>query len=707
MSTAPEPATIETHASWPVFHGQLGVELSHDSTVFTVWAPTASHITVRLFHSGDGSKQTFRQLPLSPLHDGAWRLTLPSSLAGIYYDYLVEFPDGTCNRTCDPWGKASGVNGERSMVVDLADTDPAGWCSDRSPQCDASQTVIWETHIRDFSNDPHAGFPQAHRGKYLAFTDEHTTLDNQQGPHAFPTGLDYLHRLGVTHIELLPFYDYGSVDERDPNAYNWGYDPVAFNVPEGSYSTNPYDGVIRIRECKAMIESLHRHGFLVIMDVVYNHMFVSDNPFERFVPGYFCRRNADGTFTNGSLCGNDMDTQRPMVEHFIIDSLLYWAQEYHVDGFRFDLMGLLGVDMMNHARQALNKIPGGSSLLMFGEPWAADNTQLDPSLTLAGGKNTRLLDSSIGWFCDRTRDVVKGNVMHQTATGFVNGAISPSSQYRKHSSRPDAHTDASNRVRTYHNDQSRTEESARQSAHPSAAITRSIIHAVDAWKGTVSQPKQPLQLIQYVSSHDDLTLWDKLCRSMRVNPTDTDYSAARATTTDILTANVLAAGLILTAAGTPFMLAGEEFARTKLGCDDSFNKSAQLNQLDWRRAQQLQPLTDWYRALIEIRHSHPQLSSARHQPLSCSSNAAAYRVARAGLIICANPTDTPAVIILPAKTMTDDWAVLLSSRQFTGLKTIPEKTYRHSHGYMQGVHDQGKQVLVAPSSSFIIWQARR
>lgn len=384
--------------------------------------------------------------------------------------YLIEFADGSVTRSADPWARAAGANGRRSMVVDLSRTDPDGWDADRRPTTPMSSDVIWETHIGDFSNAQSSGVPAEHRGKYLAFTDSGTTLN---GEGTFPTCVEYLKNLGITVVQLLPFYDYGSVDETRTGGYNWGYDPVNYNVPEGPYSTNPYDGAVRIRECKAMVQALHAAGITVVMDVVYNHMYTTDNWFERVVPGYFCRRTDDGAFANGSGCGCDMATEHEMFRRFMVESVTYWASEYHLDGFRFDLMGLIDVETMRRIRASLDALPNGRSILMYGEPWAAGQSAPLPGTVLADKQALPRLDSRIGHFCDTTRDTIKGHVFYRDQPGYVNGAAQQNRQ--------------------------------------------AVLDAVDAHRHAVAREGEAGQIIQYVSAHDDLTLWDKLSISMRGN----------------------------------------------------------------------------------------------------------------------------------------------------------------------------------------------
>ncbi|AFI63704.1 pullulanase [Bifidobacterium animalis subsp. animalis MCC 1489] len=599
---------------------ELGAVVHDHGTQFAIWAPSAKSVTLRFFTKGssmeDGDVMVGTHQP-ELQSDGAWTIHFDENLHGTYYDYLVEQQDGNLARTADPWAKGAGVNGRRSMVVDLARTDPAGWEHDEHLTTPLGETMVAEMHVASFSANPHGGFPLEHCGKYLAFTDLGTTVD---GKGKFPTGIDYFKQLGVTAIQLLPFYDYGSVDENDPRQYNWGYDPLNYNVPEGSYSTDPFDGTVRITECKQMIQSLHAQGFKVIMDVVYNHMYTADNWFERVVPGYFVRRNADGTLSNGSGCGDDMASERAMMRRYIVDSVTYWAREYHIDGFRFDLMGLIDTDTMNAVRRSLDALPGGKDLIMYGEPWAAGLSSTLPGTELANKEGLHLLDPRIGHFCDRTRDAIKGHVFERQIKGYVNG--------NAHDTKPQ------------------------------------IELAVDAWRTPETNEGNAGQIIQYVSAHDDWTLWDKLCLSMigdgspeSANKAESEYAddshrtlesrddalerAYRAEpgpqTHKVLEANTLAVGLIYTAAGIPFMLAGEEFGKTKFGNDNSFNSGVKVNELDWARAERMQGLVDYYRRLIAVRRANPSLFDAEHIAVEAPGNAVAYRSDDVAVLV--NPDD--------------------------------------------------------------------
>ena len=600
---------FSSSAQWPVYEGQLGFKLNTKSTTFTVWSPTAQTVTLRLFETGNNSEAS-QTYDMKPLRDGAWHVNIRERLDGVYYDYVIKFPDGNTSRTSDPWGIASGANGERSLVIDEERVSPAGWHNDKSPKFVRHSTVVWETHVADFSSDVNGGFNPAHRGQYLAFTDEHTTLQNSDSSDCkFPTGLDYLKQLGVTHVQLEPIYDFATVDEtkiyearkNGANAeemdslYNWGYDPHAYNVPEGVYSSNPYDGTVRIRECKAMIAALHKNGFRVIMDVVYNHMFeAASNAFEKTAPGYFCRRKEDGSFANGSGCGNEMASEHPMFRRFFIESLLHWARCYHIDGFRFDLMGLTDTETLNEARAKLDKLPGGHNILMYGEPWGATAASVEKNIPTGDKEGRSTLNERIGWFSDESRDTLKGNVMNHYDRGYING------------------------------NESWCADPAR--------------NALNAWRGTPSSGKEAGQIVQYISAHDDLTLWDKLSISMHENAGNAEYDAVdEAQVSDIFNANMLAAGMILCSSGIPFMLSGEEFGRTKHGCDNSFNCGVAMNQLDWQRAKRFKPLVDWYSKLISLRATYKSLYDGERKNLETSNATVIAQLVGEDVIICVNP----------------------------------------------------------------------
>ena len=406
----------ENFARQTEYHGPLGAEYDSAGTHLRLWAPTARQVSVNLYRRGDGGI-CVGTLPLQRQDKGVWSVYLPGDQHGKYYDFTVTTPFGTCS-AADPYARSAGVNGLRSMILDPARTDPQGWEQDVRPVIPPSRRSVWEVSVRDFSQDPASGVHTAWRGKFLAFTQQGTTLSSD-GIH--PTCLNYLKRLGVSYVQLMPIFDFGSVDESRPltRQYNWGYDPANFNVPEGSYSTDPTRGEVRVRECKQMIAALHAAGIGVVMDVVYNHMYRADNVLNRVVPLYYFRQNENGSLSNGSGCGNEFASERPMARRYLIDSVLYWAREYHIDGFRFDLMGLFDVETMNLLRAELDRLPGGRDILMYGEPWQGGGSALHRYE--ANKNNLNMLNERIGIFCDNTRDAIKGGCFDAREPGYVEG----------------------------------------------------------------------------------------------------------------------------------------------------------------------------------------------------------------------------------------------------------------------------------------------
>ena len=451
----------EAFARQTEYYGPLGVEYTPAGTHLRLWAPTAKQAAVNLYRRGTGGA-CVGTLPLQQQDKGVWSVYLPGDQHGKYYDFTLTTPFGTCN-AADPYARSAGVNGVRSMIFDPARVDPQGWERDVRPVIPPARRSVWEVSVRDFSQDPASGVHTAWRGKFLAFTQQGTTLSSD-GIH--PTCLNYLKRLGVSYVQLMPIFDFGSVDESRPltRQYNWGYDPTNFNVPEGSYSTDPTRGEVRVRECKQMIAALHGAGIGVVMDVVYNHMYRSDNVLNRAVPLYYFRQNDDGTLSNGSGCGNEFASERPMARRYLIDSILYWAKEYHIDGFRFDLMGLYDAESINAVRAALDSLPGGRDILLYGEPWQGGASQLHRYE--ANKANLAMLNERVGIFCDDTRDAIKGGCFDAREPGYVEG-------------KPGSFWD--------------------------------IGAAVAAWcRSDRLPPHAPSQIVSYVSAHDNFTLWDKL-----------------------------------------------------------------------------------------------------------------------------------------------------------------------------------------------------
>ena len=625
----------EAFARQTEYYGPLGVEYTPAGTHLRLWAPTAKQAAVNLYRRGTGGA-CVGTLPLQQQDKGVWSIYLPGDQHGKYYDFTLTTPFGTCN-AADPYARSAGVNGVRSMIFDPARVDPQGWERDVRPVIPPARRSVWEVSVRDFSQDPASGVHTAWRGKFLAFTQQGTTLSSD-GIH--PTCLNYLKRLGVSYVQLMPIFDFGSVDESRPltRQYNWGYDPTNFNVPEGSYSTDPTRGEVRVRECKQMIAALHAAGIGVVMDVVYNHMYRSDNVLNRVVPLYYFRQNDDGSLSNGSGCGNEFASERPMARRYLIDSVLYWAREYHIDGFRFDLMGLYDVETMNLLRAELDKLPGGRDILMYGEPWQGGCSALHRYE--ANKNNLNMLNERIGIFCDNTRDAIKGGCFDAREPGYVEG-------------KPGSFWD--------------------------------IGAAVAAWcRSDRLPPHAPSQIVSYVSAHDNFTLWDKLLCVRYEKPEFT------ARDTVALAQNRLAAGIYLTSFGLPFMQAGEEFARTKKGVGNSYRSSPALNRLDWNRAEQYHALVDYYRGLLALRAAFPRLGSTdRHapealqffaleQPLVGWMLPAVWGDGAAWSALCVfyNPTDTACTVSLPAgqwKLLSDGTSSSLwrgASRVFTNKTTL-------------------------------------
>ncbi len=589
------------------YTGPLGPDYTPGGTCLRLWAPTAEAVTVTLYHKGDGGAVLDTE-PLVRGAQGVWSIWLSGEQHGRYYTFAVTV-DGVTRETGDPYARAAGVNGVRSMIVDLARTAPSGWERDVRPNIPPAQRAVWEVSVRDFSQDVASGVRPAWRGKYMAFTQQGTTL---HGDGIHPTCLNYLKRLGVKYVQLMPIFDFGSVDEAKPllRQYNWGYDPTNYNVPEGSYSTDPTRGEVRIRECREMIAALHAAGIGVVMDVVYNHTYRTENPLNNTVPYYFFRQNPDGSFSNGSGCGNEFASERPMARRYLIDSILYWAKEYHIDGFRFDLMGLYDAESINAVRAALDALPGGRDILLYGEPWQGGASQLHRYE--ANKANLAMLNERVGIFCDDTRDAIKGGCFDAREPGYVEG-------------KPGTFWD--------------------------------IGGAVAAWcRSDRLPPHAPSQIVSYVSAHDNFTLWDKLLCVRYEKPEFT------ARDTVALAQNRLAAGIYLTSFGLPFMQAGEEFARTKKGVGNSYRSSPALNRLDWNRAEQYHALVDYYRGLLALRAAFPRLSSsdrrapealqffALEQPLVGWTLPAVWGDGAAWSALCVfyNPTDTACTVSLPA-----------------------------------------------------------
>lgn len=522
----------------------LGAVWSPEATVFKVWAPTAENVLVNLYRSGEPSADDLiRSENMKREAKGVWSLGLEGDLNGVYYTYTAVF-GGEKNEACDPYARAVGVNGARAMVINLKATDPEGWDEDSDPNRGKKpvDAVIYELHIRDFSSDASSGI--ADSGRFLGLTERGTV--NRAG---VPTGLDHIIDMGITHLQLSPVYDFATVDEARPDIpqYNWGYDPLNYNVPEGSYSSDPANGAVRIRELKEAVSALHRNGISVVMDVVYNHTYNTDYCFNRLVPGYFHRPGS-----NGSECGNDVASERPMVRKFIVDSVLYWAKEYHIDGFRFDLAGLIDTETIGEIRAELDKTE--PSMLLYGEGWKMPTAVCRSGVSLSTQENVGKL-GNFAMFSDTVRDAVKGGIFEPKEPGYISGNFKQKST------------------------------------------------VADCVTGCTPWSRLPFQQIVYVSCHDNRTLWDEIGAS---NPEDSFE--------DRLRRNLLGAAIVFTSQGIPFIFAGEEFLRSKVNSDGSINDNSynapdSVNGIRWDSLSSpgYRMARDYYKGLIAFRKAHASL----------------------------------------------------------------------------------------------------
>lgn len=552
------------------YEGELGAIYKQDKTKFVLWAPVANEVRLALYNTGDYNteKEPKETIKMNKGKNGTWYYEIEGDLKGTYYTYLVN-NSGEEKEVTDPYAKAVGVNGIRAMVVDLDDTNPKGWENDTKPELiDATDSIIYEMHIRDFTIDESSGVSLEVSGKYNGVWESGSTLFENGD---IKTGVDHLVELGITHLHLLPTFDHRSIDETklDKAQYNWGYDPQNYNVPEGSYSSNPYEAEIRIEEFKEMVMELHKAGIRVVMDVVYNHTgATADSHLNLAVPNYYYRQNAEGGFSNGSGCGNELASERSMVRKMMIDSVTYWAKEYHIDGFRFDLMGLHDITTMKEIREELNKID--ESIIVYGEGWTGGDSPLSDSEKSTKLNTLKYGDLQIAAFSDDMRDGIKGHVFQSTTPGFING-------YRG------------------------LEEMIKFGVVASvnhSQIQYGINPSPYEGYSTQSWANEPYQTINYASAHDNLTLWDKLQTSNK-----------DATEEELKAMNKMSAAIVLTSQGIPFFQGGEEFLRTKQYEDGSFeensyNKPDSINAIDWKRKETYSDVFNYYKGLIELRKSH-------------------------------------------------------------------------------------------------------
>lgn len=539
---------------YPIPEGKLvEMEYSPIETKFTLWAPTAEEVRVLLYDSGNEGS-AYQTLSLEMGEDGIWNTSIKEDLKGKFYTFNVKVNGKWLGDTPGIMAKAVGVNGKRAAVIDLRSTDPEGWANDVRPLLkDYADIIVYEMHHRDFSLDSVSGI--RNKGKFLALTELGTTTSQGE-----KTGIDHLKELGVTHVHILPSYDYASVDESKPDKaqYNWGYDPQNYNVPDGSYSTDPYKPDVRIKEFKQMVQALHKAGIRVVLDVVYNHTFnTEESNFERTVPGYFYRQTKDGKPANGSGCGNETASDRAMMRKYMVESVLYWINEYHIDGFRFDLMGIHDIETMNEIRAAVDKID--PSIFIYGEGWAASAPQLNQE-ELAMKANIYKMPR-IAAFSDEMRDGLRGGWDDDRKGAFLIGQPG--------------------------HEMSIKFGLVGAVKHPQV-INDSVNYSKEPWA------LQPTQMISYVSCHDDMCLADRLKATM---PDATDEERA--------SLHKLAETFVFTSQGVPFIFAGDEMMRDKKGIHNSYNSPDSINTIDWRNKTIHHDVFDYVRELITLRKNHP------------------------------------------------------------------------------------------------------
>lgn len=536
----------------------LWLEYSKNATTFKIWSPTATHVQLNLYTTGNGG-DTYEIHQLEPSMNGKWTKTLNGDYDGVYYTYQIQVEGKWLKETPGIYAKAVGVNGNRAMVLDLERTNPTGWSTDKRPSLkNPNDAVIYELHIRDMTIHPQSGSSMP--GKYLGLVEQGT-----KGPNGEATGFDHIRDMGMTHVHLLPTYDHYAIDETklDTPQYNWGYDPQNYNVPEGSFSSDPYNAEVRIKEFKEMVLRFHESGIGVILDVVYNHTGMPNDKgdtnssnFSLEFPGYYYRQNEDGSYANASACGNETASDREMMREFIVQSVTYWAEEYHLDGFRFDLMGIHDIETMNTVTETLKKVH--PDIFVYGEGWTAGDSPLPVEDRALKAHIQRM--PAVTAFSDDIRDGLKGSVFEDTSTGFVSGAKGKEASIK-------------------------------------FGVVGAIEHPQIDYKAVnysdAPWTNEPWQAISYVSCHDNHTLYDKLHVSRR-----------DATEDAIIQMDKLANAIVLTSQGIPFIHAGAELLRTKNEHHNSYNLPDSINQIDWNRKTEYATVVNYYKNLIALRKAH-------------------------------------------------------------------------------------------------------
>ena len=580
----------------------LGATWTKEKTSFRLWAPTATAVTINLYQSGTpGTEDLIERIDMTADVKGTWVAEKTGDLHGVYYTYSVTV-DGKTSEACDPYARATGVNGQRAMIIDLSSTNPEGWDTDKDPHYNDNITdaIIYELHVRDLSVDESSGI--TNKGKYLGLIEAGT-----KNPSGQSTGLDYMKELGITHIHLLPVYDYASVDESnlDTPQFNWGYDPLNYNVPEGSYSTDPFKGEVRVSEFKQMVKGLHDNGISVIMDVVYNHVYNAQTfCFNKIVPMYFTRITERGTYSVGSGCGNDTASERSMVKKYIIDSVKYWADEYHIDGFRFDLVGLIDTETINAVVEEVHKTH--PNVIFYGEGWTLNTQPTKEGYTMATQINAELTPD-FAYFSDTIRDAIRGPMGNDSQPGYLGNA----GGY--------------------------------------ASTIKNCFTASPSWCSS------PTQTINYASCHDNLALFDKIT-----------LSTEKSTMEDRVRMNNLSAAIVMTSQGTPLFQAGEEILRSKPIGDgsydhNSYKSSDAINSIKWNNLNDevYMDSYNYYKGLIAFRKAHPVLRLTTAEAVSeavsvlpdLASNVNAFHIKGGDIdddmVVIFNPRKEATTITLP------------------------------------------------------------
>lgn len=614
-------------------HNDLGMTFDNGTYTFKVWSPHAKTVHLNIYETGNiDDDSLIIQMPMV-LENNVWSKSIEEDMDGLFYTYQFNHVDYTTEAP-DLYSRAVGLNGDRTAIIDLAETDPEGWDEDQHVmQEHITDAIIWEVHVEDFSSDAASGIRPEYQGKYLGFTEENTTLYDAGD---FPTGLNYISQLGVNYVHLLPIYDFDNNEE--DAVYNWGYDPKNYNVPEGKYSLNPSDPKSRITELKQLIQSLHKNNIGVVMDVVYNHTYkTADSFFQLTVPDYYYRQDEYGNFSNGSGVGNETASERSMMRKYMIDSLVYWVEEYHIDGFRFDLMGVHDSETMNMIRETLDNL-GYEDVILYGEPWAGGRLALKEPYTPADQNHVHDFSERIAMFNAEFRDSIKGDVFTGYSGAFLQGV-----------------------------------NSERTSNFKNQDLIASIMANTQRNAGEYKLPEYkawarvPTEVVNYSSAHDNYTLYDKLSLS-------TGHLKYTCPEDKIKAMNKINAAILLTSQGGIFIHAGEEFARTKYGNPNSYNASIAINHLDWTRAAKFNDIVSYYQGMIQIRKAFPPLrdytltTADNMYFMRLPENVIAYSIpnlidtesAWSEVFVTANTSEQPQVILLPTDSdnNTQKWSIL-------------------------------------------------